>query len=516
MSRIRRCFAFSREWWLVMVAVVSLLSFARPLDARQRPTDDVYTRTIALNLAQARSARNEESRNRLYALALEAAREGMERSPGNPRVWLLAGQAHVAVAAISPPEEAASLFATAADAFSRAVAMYPDYEEEVTRERANAWVQAYNAAVTAQNRGEIELAILHFERADTIFQGRPEARFYLGQLYHSTGDLDRSIDAYRGALEILARLEALPAAARTAAGGGMNAVERAEMTAAATFNLAQVLASAGREEEAAEVYRQVLERDPGDLLARMNLATILSRLGHHEEAAEHYSVLLNRNDLYATDLFTIGVGLFQAGDTEAAYRAFGMARELNPYMRDALINELSIGYQYATERMALLAAESDGGARDETASELAALLRDLVDVAAQLTAIDPLNRTTRGLEQRIHLGLAQFETDPARVDSLESVARQIEREVNGWQYHVTDLRSASSGRAIEVQGRVENLSGEAGQAVSLRFTFYGINGLELGTRDVAVTLPAAPDAAGFTVEHQANLEIAGFGYSPVE
>src|SRR5690606_28411450 len=64
---------------------------AGAVEARQRPSDDVYTRSIALNLSQARSARSDAARERLYRLALEAAREGMEKSPGNPRVWFLAG-----------------------------------------------------------------------------------------------------------------------------------------------------------------------------------------------------------------------------------------------------------------------------------------------------------------------------------------------------------------------------------------------------------------------------------------
>lgn len=488
---------------------------AGAVEARQRPSDDVYTRSIALNLSQARSARSDAARERLYRLALEAAREGMEKSPGNPRVWFLAGQAHVAVAATASPEEAAELYATAAEAFTRAVTMYPGYEAEVAEERANAWVQAYNAGVTAQNRGELDLARLHFERADRIYDGRPEARFYLAQLYHVAGDLDRSAAAYRGAIEILDAIIAAPRGRRVGAGGGMSPAEAAEMRRAAVFNLAQVLATAGRYEEAAGVYAEVLASDPDDYLARLNLATISSRLGRHDEAAGHFEALLARNDLYATDLFSIGVGLFQAGRTEAALRAFREAREVNPHYRDALYHELSVGYQHATDLLTAWAS-AEAGEREERRVALEAFLGELLETAERFVALDPRNTTARSIQQRVYLALADMTADAGAADSLRAAAVALQEEVDAWDYHVTGLRTVNEGLSIRVEGQVENAREAEGGSAALRFTFYGVGGLELGTRDVTVVLPPAPGAADFGLEFTSSIEITGFAYAPIE
>ena len=138
------------------------------------------------------------------------------------------------------------------------------------------------------------------------------------------GETERAIEAFRGALEILrgpARDE-VPA----------NQQEQwREGEEAAAFNLAQLLAGAGRDEEAAQAYRDFLEREPQNRTAKSNLAIVLSRLGRTDEASEIYSELMSQPDLTEAEYFSIGIGLLSADEFDRAAEAFRKVLAVNPH-----------------------------------------------------------------------------------------------------------------------------------------------------------------------------------------
>jgi tetratricopeptide (TPR) repeat protein len=536
---------------LAALGLLAPLAFPGALRAQNCNASDVHTRSVALNMRQAQTNSNAQTRARLYREALEAANRGMEAAPGNPQIWLLGGQANIQVGNTAEPQQALELYTAADRAFTRAMEMCPqDFAEEITRDRNNAWTQAYNAGITAQNRGEDALAILHLERAEVISRGRPEPRFYLGQLYHRTGDTDKAIASYQTALELL--LAPAPGGAQGAraggaaaggrggagaggrggglaglggrggfggAGAGMNPAERQQMAQAAAFNLAQIFSSTSRFEEAVEAYRRLIQVDPTNVAARMNLAVTLSRLNRHDEAAEIYVSLLADDSLDAYDLFTMGVGLFQASMYELAAQAFEKAGAKNPHMRDAPWYALQTSYQLldGLEKAHTEAAEAD---KTAAAEKLHNFLTHLAEVGDKVLALDPLNRNAAIMQARAFQGLMNMATEDAvKIQWSEKLQDRIHLAQEGMTFFVPTLRSGGNDRVQRIQGRLENATHAAGENVTLRFSFVGENGAVLGTRDVTIAVPAegAEHAANFELEYQSeSATIAGWKYEVVK
>ncbi|MFO7482884.1 tetratricopeptide repeat protein, partial [Oceanibaculum nanhaiense] len=75
-----------------------------------------------------------------------------------------------------------------------------DYAEEIDPLRQNAWIDAYNAGVTALQANNIEEAISTLSVANTLYDKRPEAMVTLGSLYVQQGDLARAETVFQQAL----------------------------------------------------------------------------------------------------------------------------------------------------------------------------------------------------------------------------------------------------------------------------------------------------------------------------
>ena len=144
-------------------------------------------------------------------------------------------------------------------------------------------------------------------------------------------NVDDAVDWYRVALEMLRG----PLFEEQTPENQMTWAENEEIAA---FNLAQILANAGRNEEAETAYRTYLERSPDNVTALSNLAVVLMGMDRNDEAAEIYQGLLARTDLDARDYYVTGIGLYNAENYSMAAQAFGRSYELIPESRDALYN----------------------------------------------------------------------------------------------------------------------------------------------------------------------------------
>src|SRR5690606_10693846 len=202
-----------------------------------------------------------------------------------------------------------------------------------------------------------------------IYDKMPNARLQLGGLYARKGETERAIEAYRGALEILRgpASQTVPERQRE---------QWRENEEAAAFNLAQLLAGAGRDEEAAQAYRDFLAREPQNRTAKSNLAIVLGRMGKTEEASEIYTELMSQPDLTDSELFSIGIGLYNAEEFERAAEAFRKTLAVNPHSRDALYNLAQAIYRQSVQ----IEEQREKGSGDEqvkAASDLGTMYAEL-------------------------------------------------------------------------------------------------------------------------------------------
>jgi len=320
--------------------------------------------------------------------ALAQARLGMEADPENPFHYFVAGQALVGL----------GNFAEADQMWVEAERIYPAYEMEIEPEREQAWVGAFNRGIEAYQAGDAELAIEAWRNAQTIYSLRPEAPQNMAILLTQEGRYDEAIRGYR---EGLAALEREPAARL------MDAEERESREEARTFmleSLAQLLLFTDQFAEAESLLRIQLAADPDNIDIQANLATALSRLGREQEANQIYTQLLSAPNIPTMQLFNIGVSLFNANDYLRAAEAFGRVTRDHPNSRDAWYNQAN----------ALYAAEA---------------WQELAPVAERLVQVDPLNENAALILARAHreqgenqaalAALQRVQTLPVFVDELQ-------------------------------------------------------------------------------------------------
>ena len=139
----------------------------------------------------------------------------------------------------------------AIEALQRAVASNPSYGDAYFR-----------LGIALEKRGDIGGAIVAYHRATELLPSLTEAWFRAGALVHSLGHRDEAIGCFR----------------RAAATGGNTSFGR--------LGKARALLTEDRNQEAEQVLRKTLARDPSNAIAHDLLGNLLSEFGRFDEARE--------------------------------------------------------------------------------------------------------------------------------------------------------------------------------------------------------------------------------------
>jgi tetratricopeptide (TPR) repeat protein len=397
------------------------------------PRRSRFSQTSALLMVQGHTDR-----------ALEIALEGIAADSTNPIHYFLAGAAHLRL----------DQYEDADRTFARAELLYPAYQLQIEPQRMAAWVQAYDRGVQAYESGDMESAKTEWRNAAVIYDLRSEAHRNLASLLARDGEYDEAIRFYQQAV---AGLNKLPA---THILDSTEVEQRAQAAAATDESLGELLMYVNKFAEAEPVLRRQIARDSMDASLLGDLAASLKAQGRAEEAAEIYSDLLSGRSLESADLFSLGVGLFRAGDFERASEAFLRLTRLRPSSRDAWFNYVN----------SLLAS------RDWVA---------LAPAGDRLVELDPLGKNVGLIAARAHLE-----------NKNEQGALQGIRRVDAAPVYLEGLQMQAIEATTRIQGRVVGNHAEPGSLVRLRFTFYD-EGNELGSQIVEVAAPAAGESTDF-------------------
>jgi tetratricopeptide (TPR) repeat protein len=438
-----------------------LPQWVRDLPEGTEPRDDDDTQEATLYLLQAQGRQGDQARD-FYQRALTAAERAIERDPENPQGYLLAGEAKLGLGNLNE----------AADLLDRAEEIYPRYilETEVIREQS--WIEHYNAGADALQAEDHDEAVVHFEMAHRIYQGRPDAMLQLARLYTERDRVAEAIDIYGTAIELIEspRAEDLDEELVPVWAEGL---------VIARFNKAQLLFQQERYLEAAEMYEAVLAEDPDDLMALSNVAISYAAAGESERAMAVYDELLGRPDLDARDYFLIGIGLYQVDEFSQAARAFGMALETVPGHRDAHFNRVQSLF-LAEEWEALVAA------------------------GEALLEVDTHNRAAH---QFLAQGLVRM--------GQEHEAVAIMEQSEDLPFEVSDLQSQRTPQGVAVMGQVVNRSMAAGTTVRFRVFIYSVSGEEVGRTEATVTLGEVEEPVMLQAEFRTNADVLGFRYEVI-
>jgi tetratricopeptide (TPR) repeat protein len=261
-----------RRFGLLLTTVMLVLPAAA---SAQRPGNNMQIRSAELYLDRAEKTQVPEEKNKLFQQAHEMAMQAVAKDPGNSKTWYTLGRIY-----------ALQGNALGADsAFDKAETMWPDYVKETDIERQRAYVTAFNEGVAAIQKNDLGAAIRNLEAAHVVFPKKPTASLNLGNLYAKANDAEKAAASYRTALSVL----------RGEYRKGLSEAEEkqwAQWEEAASFNLAQILATSQKDAEAAEAYTEYLQRNPTNNIARANLAVVYGRMGKKDEATKVYNELL--------------------------------------------------------------------------------------------------------------------------------------------------------------------------------------------------------------------------------
>lgn len=120
---------------------------------------------------------------------------------------------------------------------------------------------------------------------------------------------------------------------------------------------------AGRTDEARALYREVLEREPANVLAHFNLGVAEQQANRHAQAEEHYRQALRGNPQFAPAMFNLAILLERTDRPEEAAETYQRLIDAHPNEAAAHIN---LGYLYIQR----LDRRADGEAHFRRALEL--------------------------------------------------------------------------------------------------------------------------------------------------
>ena len=426
----------------------------------ERPRDTENTRAAEQHLEAAEESASPEAAAPHYQQAMQSAQAAVTEDPTNPLAHRLA-----AFAALGLED-----YEAAGEHFDRAQELRPIYELELAPVREQAYIDLYQAASPYLQSGEYMQAAEVLEGANAVYPERPEAMITLAQIYAQERQHDLAIERLDQALAFFESDRMDEVDPETAAAWQEQADGLALMRA-------QVLADAGRFEEAVGTYRQIAEADPSNIAVTQDLAAILVQMGNEAEAMQVYESLLARSDLTSQDYYRIGVGFYQADDFGRAAEAFGQAADESRMDRDAIemwARSLQLDSAYAA----------------------------VPPVAERWVELDPASQIAiTVLAQAVNAS-----GDAAR-------AGEIIRRVDELPISVDDLQMRRFEGGAQVSGSVSNKTLQQGSSVTLSFQFYNASGNEIGTATQTVQVGAPGMSEVFQVQFDSPEPVGGYGYT---
>lgn len=460
-----------------------------------RPTENKSTRDAKRSLGMALLKATPAEQEVLYREALKHAQASIEAEPENALGWLLAGQAYAKL----------KDYPAADSTFTQAVKLHRAYAAEVDTEREDAWIVAYNEAITAYQGGDIPGAIRGLEAANRMYRKRPEALYLLGSFYANQNETEKSVESYQAVLSILRDPEFKPE--------GEDAPKQwKETEEEVVSNLGMLLTSLEREAEAEKVYREYLERNPDHLATEVSLAISLTRQNKTAEAAEVFSKISTRSGLTDGQLLTIGIGLFNANDFKGAADAFRSAAEQNPYSRDAHLN-----LSKALLRQSLVLEEAKvKQTNDADDARLIELYREMISAGEKTLELDPFNGEVLTYMMRSHQGLSQLLPQASARSQHDTQLKATVRRSEALPLEVDQLSLRTGSDEVIISGSFKNLKLAAGASVTLKFTILSATGAVLGTESVTSAAAAKDQRAQFSVTVPVKGEMSGWKYERVQ
>ncbi|HKV74750.1 MAG TPA: tetratricopeptide repeat protein [Gemmatimonadales bacterium] len=344
-------------------------------------------------------------------------------------------------------------------AWTRAVALAPMCKDDIDLHRQQLWYRLLTLAGDKQKANDLPAALMFYRAANTIYRDSPQGYFNTAATFAGTKQLD-SAEHYFD-LAAKAKYQATDT----------NAVAVHNQ---ALYNTGVIQLNAQEWPAAIATFHTYLSQSPADVDAKKGLAQAFIGAGMQDSARAVMAQLGMGPAVSPVDsLFNAGVSQFQAGDYKTAEATFAKVVEMQPYMREGLLN-------LANTQM-----HNKNGP-------------GLLKTGKTLTGLEPLN------EQYVGLLAAGFRQTNATAD-----LNKLGTAVAGWPIAVTieKFTPSDSGATISGTATGRDPKDAAGKAVkvvpvTLVFEFIDIKGGAVATQEV--TIPALANTQTSPIEAKAS------------
>jgi tetratricopeptide (TPR) repeat protein len=205
-----------------------------------------------------------------------------------------------------------------------------------------------NFGVTLLQKGKVNEAFTHYQKALQINPGYVEAHINFGNALLQKGNVDEAITHYQKALQInpgcadahinLGNVLLKKGSVDEAIAHYQKALEIKPDYAEVHLNLGSALIKKGSMDEAIDHYQKALEIKPDYAEAHLNLGSALLKKGSVDEAIVHYQKALQIKPDYAKAHIDLGNALLKKGSVEKAITHYQKALQIKPENTEAQNN----------------------------------------------------------------------------------------------------------------------------------------------------------------------------------
>lgn len=283
----------------------------KPMNSKVDKASQLLRKAYDAKTPADRSASLAEARTNIVAALTQ------EAQTGNPAAWYFL--ARIALMRGDAVE--------ADSGFTKAEAMVPACEIDITQYRQNSWATLGTAGIEFQKKDQIDSAMTQFRDASTIFRGLPHVYSNMGVLFAGRGQNDSAAVYFGHSLKISEADTSLT-----------------EDRNGAALNLALMQQRLNKHLDAISVLRKYLTWRPDDSDAKKALAASFRGAGMEDSATAVDNAMVaefsktNLDSLDMQDLMAVGVAAFNAQKYPESENAFARAVKRNPYSRDARYN----------------------------------------------------------------------------------------------------------------------------------------------------------------------------------
>lgn len=385
-----------------------------------------------------------------FQQALKRVQLALQQDSADATAHWLAGRAHIGL----------DEYAKADSSLDRFVALQDDAapcRELANTVRFQAWANMYNEGIRKYQQGQDSVALVHFEKANTIYE---DARSLnnAALLRQRSGDVEEARRLYRRSMEI---------------------AEDEQQVRAAHINLAELLRNQGEREASLSVYRTYLAEHPGDVQAKINYAVGLRETGSPDSAQRVLESVMSRDDLSFKEWFDTGLTLMQMQSYQAAVAAFERARQAAPYDKATMQNLMSSYLGSGNFQRAAALGDTLVGWYPQQRSLYKSYMQ----------ALDKLGRTDR--VQQLLPALQQLSVEI----SQSALVRQGENQ-------------------YQVRGQVQGSSASGGSVI-LPIELFDQSGETVATKDATIQVPGRDRTTAFQVQIETDAPVAGFRYGEI-